>query len=73
MLEHIDKVGRVRKTHGGHGDLRQIQRMELTGTRHASGLDPRCALCACGGPADRQAPQASTACTPTPAAAPRGA
>ena len=33
MLEHIDKTGRVRKTHGGCNDLRQINRMELTGAR----------------------------------------
>jgi hypothetical protein len=31
MSDHISKTGRVRKTHGGVNDLRQIQRMELTG------------------------------------------
>ena len=35
MHELIDKTGRVRKTHGGAGDLRQIQRMELTGATSA--------------------------------------
>lgn len=35
LREHIDQVGRVRKTHGGINDLRQIQRMELTGAPRA--------------------------------------
>ena len=72
MRDHIDKTGRVRKTHGGINDLRQIQRMELTGApseAHWTLSLPR----PLDGPAERRTPQASTACTLTAAPAPRAA
>jgi hypothetical protein len=52
---HIEKTGHVRMTKGGAGDIRQIQRMDLTGARSAARASVRpkprtalyrCALCA---------------------------
>ena len=31
MSDHIAKTGRIRKTHGGNSELRQIHHMELSG------------------------------------------
>ena len=47
MLSHIDKSGRVRKTHGGHNEKRQIAYMELSGTARGRTLaGVACALAA---------------------------
>ena len=62
MLAHIEKAGRVRKTHGGATDMRQIARMELSGAP----VDPRVAIACPWRPAERacrRCAQASTACT----------
>ena len=40
MLAHIEKAGRVRKTHGGATDMRQIARMELSGAKRAAAALP---------------------------------
>ena len=72
MQDHIDKTGRIRKTHGGVSELRQIQRMELTGASseaHWTLAVPR----PLDGPAKHRTPQASTACTLTAAPARRAA